>query len=47
MSNTVTLIDGTTRENGEVVIGDLHYDGRVALYIIKGFTIICPLSNTR
>jgi hypothetical protein len=36
MSNTITLLDGTTRENGEVVIGDLDYDGRVALYIIKG-----------
>jgi hypothetical protein len=36
MSNTITLLDGTTCENGEVVIGDLDYDGRVALYIIKG-----------
>jgi len=42
MSNTITLLDGTTRENGEVVIGDLDYDGRVALYIIKGFQIIPP-----
>jgi hypothetical protein len=23
--------------NGEVVIGDLEYDGRVILYIIKGY----------
>jgi hypothetical protein len=36
MSNRVTLLDGTTRENGEVVMGDLDYDGRICLYIIKG-----------
>ncbi|KAL3422105.1 glutathione s-transferase [Phlyctema vagabunda] len=35
MSRTITLVDGTVRENGEVVIGDLKYDGRVTLYIIK------------
>lgn len=24
------------KKNGEVVIGDVEYDGRVVLYIIKG-----------
>lgn len=25
-----------TRSNGEVILGDVEYDGRVILYIIKG-----------
>jgi hypothetical protein len=28
--------------NGEVVIGDMGYDGRVILYIIKGIEAVTP-----
>ena len=37
--NMNTSKDGSTRQNGEVVLGDLEYDGRVILYIIKGFVV--------
>ncbi len=37
VSNMNTPTNRSTRQNGEVIIGDLEYDGRVILYIIKGF----------
>lgn len=43
---TTTTARTTPNEstNGQVVIGDLEYDGRVILYIIKGFPPL-PLSS--
>lgn len=37
---------GTLAKNGEVVIGDLEYDGRVILYIIKGFQYLLAGSQS-
>lgn len=33
-------------KNGEVVIGDMEYDGRVILYIIKGLSV-SPVQHHR
>lgn len=40
MIKTTTTTRSTPDEskNGQVVMGDLKYDGRVILYIIKGFS---------
>ena len=47
--NGEVVIEGTVNHelvNGEVVIGDMEYDGRVILYIIKGLSP-SPMSQYR
>lgn len=34
-----------SRKNGEVILGDLDYDGRVILYIIKGLSTLNTLDT--
>jgi hypothetical protein len=36
MLEMVDAFAAMEKKNGEVVIGDVEYDGRVILYIIKG-----------